>query len=655
MPYIGRTPVPRIGDVIDDTTPQLGGDLDANGAQIQWSKGADVVAATALPILTDGNYFDVTGTTAITSINATGGAGTLIKLHFDSTPIITHEATNLILPGGENITAAAGDEAEFIEYAAGKYRCTNYSKANGEAVVGAGVLKGTAFPSPVSAEGTLFYKTDTDILYISNGTQFNLVSNANPSTTGGTVTITALPESGTFSYNLGIDFTDDVDTDAQLTYTLESGTMPSGCTLPTSGNSAFTGTASDVASNTNYTWVIKATDTSGGTATQNYQQTINTVAATVTGGTVSITEIDSGTSASYDVDNNFTWGATGAAFSAYSLQSGTLPNGTSLNTSTGVISGTTSSASTFNFTIRGVDTDGDNVDQTYSWVIATPPFGATGGNITTPTIGGTNYKVHTFLSSATGASGFVPNTTGTVDILVIAGGGGGSGGSGGGGGAGGYVYSTSVSVSATQYNVSVGAGGAAGIGSSGSGSNGINSSIGSLTTTAIGGGGGVVGGPGNSGGSGGGGAQPNYSGGSGTSGQGYAGGTGSGAYHPWGHGGGGGAGAAGQDYNTGTGGIGIQNNIDGNNYYWAGGGGGGAHNGSSTYWSDGGLGGGGGGGGYQDQGVGGGSALNSGANPVSEHGGAGGTNTGGGGGGGSGGAHNGGAGGSGIVIVRYTI
>ena len=125
-----------IASLLADTTPQLGGDLDCNGAQIQWSQGADVASATALAVLTDGNYFDVTGTTTITSINTTGGVGTLIKLHFDGALTLTHDATDLILPGGANITTAAGDEAEFIEYATGDYRCTNYSKASGAAVVG---------------------------------------------------------------------------------------------------------------------------------------------------------------------------------------------------------------------------------------------------------------------------------------------------------------------------------------------------------------------------------------------------------------------------------------------------------------------------------------------------------------------------------------
>jgi len=286
---------------------------------------------------------------------------------------------------------------------------------------------GTAVPvfaaePPVATEGSLYYNSTSDIFYICNGTQWNLVSNANPSTTGGTRTIDALSEGGTFSYDLGDDFTDDVDTDAQLTYALESGTLPSGCTLPTTGNSAFTGTASVVSSNTNYTWTIKVTDTSGGTATQDYQQTINTVAPTVTGGTVTISSVSEGGSASYDVDTDFTFG-TGSTFSAYSLQSGSLPSGTSLATATGVISGTAgnvSSNTAYTFTIRGTDTDGDTVDQSYSWTINTITPTSTGGTVTisnTSEGASASYDVDTNFSYPTGStfsayslqSGSLPN------------------------------------------------------------------------------------------------------------------------------------------------------------------------------------------------------------------------------------------------------
>ena len=118
-----------LDNIVEDSTPQLGGDLDCNGSQVQWSKGADVASASALPVLTDGNYFDVTGTTGITSINTTGGAGTLIKLHFDGVVTLTHHATDLVLAGEANFTTAAGDELEFVEYDAGKYRMTGWSLA----------------------------------------------------------------------------------------------------------------------------------------------------------------------------------------------------------------------------------------------------------------------------------------------------------------------------------------------------------------------------------------------------------------------------------------------------------------------------------------------------------------------------------------------
>ncbi|MCK5607966.1 hypothetical protein KAR91_39160, partial [Candidatus Pacearchaeota archaeon] len=48
---------------------------------ISFSKGSDIASASAITIGSDGNYFDITGTTAITSID-TVGIGTIVKLHF---------------------------------------------------------------------------------------------------------------------------------------------------------------------------------------------------------------------------------------------------------------------------------------------------------------------------------------------------------------------------------------------------------------------------------------------------------------------------------------------------------------------------------------------------------------------------------------------
>ena len=493
-----------------------------------------------------------------------------------------------------------------------------------------GALTTTAASAPtVGAKGELFYNTAENKLYVSNGTAWTRVSNDAPSSTGGTVVISTLNEGATFSYNLGTNFTDDSNTDAELTYSLESGTLPGGATLPTAGNSAMTGTVGNVSSNTVYTFSIRATDAAGATATQDYQQQINTVVATTTGGTVTISSVNEGSSASYDVNTNFTFTA-GSAFSAYSLASGTLPSGLSLNTSTGVISGTmgTVSADTaYSFSIRGTDTDGDTVDQGYSWTII-EPFSATGGTITTYS----GYRVHTFTSS--GAITF--NKSGTVDVLVVAGGGAG-GTNGGGGGAGGYRLVTNNTVASGSLTVTIGSGGSGKSYSCALGYSGNNSVFNGITSNGGGVGGSCAAGA--SGGSGGGGGYTGtniaVAGGSGTSGQGNNGGIGNSTTA--GYGGGGGAGAVGQG-GTGAnaGGVGLQNNYrTGSNIYYAGGGGGGRQQGSPA--GSGGTGGG-----------GNGNTVEQTAYHAT-------VNTGGGGGGSGGGSGVSGNGGSGIVVIRYAV
>jgi hypothetical protein len=328
--------------------------------------------------------------------------------------------------------------------------------------------------------------------------------------------------------------------------------------------------------------------------------------------------------------------------------------------------------------------------------ITPPPSGdypiATGGSISTLTVGNDIYAVHRFTS--VGSQTFTVTTPGsealgsnTLEYMVI--GGGGSGGSdmGGGGGAGGYLAGTITAVAGT-YTVVVGAGGSgnnSGIGNRRGFEGGSSSLVGGGTNlVAFGGGGGAsnhdrgnnpAGGLNNgqtvgSGGGcsgGGGGAQDNrnpdgaYGGsrrGTGTPGQGFEGGTGSGTWYP---GSGGGAGGPGRS-NPPTGGPGVQNSILGPAYWWAGGGGG--SNYSAFQDNRGGRGGGGGGSpnNFDNRGLdglntaspGNGGNINSQTNVP---GGNAAPNTGSGGGGGSHYNSNnfGGAGGSGIVVIRYKI
>lgn len=124
-----------LSNIVEDLTPQLGGVLDTNGQQVGWSKGADVASASSLVLGTDGNEFDITGATTITSI-ATLGVGTVVVLHFDSNVALLHDPINFILPSAGNIAALAGDIATFYEYAAADWRCIAYTRANGEAISG---------------------------------------------------------------------------------------------------------------------------------------------------------------------------------------------------------------------------------------------------------------------------------------------------------------------------------------------------------------------------------------------------------------------------------------------------------------------------------------------------------------------------------------
>ncbi len=138
--WVAFTAGASIASLVEDTTPQLGGPLDANSQQIRWSKGADVASAGALTLGADGNSFDITGTTAITSIG-TFGVGTTVILRFDDALTLTHHATDLILPGGANITTAAGDIAIFTEYATGDWRCVSYQVAATAPGAGGGGLE----------------------------------------------------------------------------------------------------------------------------------------------------------------------------------------------------------------------------------------------------------------------------------------------------------------------------------------------------------------------------------------------------------------------------------------------------------------------------------------------------------------------------------
>jgi hypothetical protein len=339
----------------------------------------------------------------------------------------------------------------------------------------------------------------------------------------------------------------DIDGGSSVTYTVVSGSLPSGITLSSSGVFTGTPTTSQVSAS------IRATDSGGNYVDRTFLFNKKPVWVTT-----SLAQATQGSAYSQTLS-----AGDETSISSYTLVSGTLPTGLSLNTSTGAITGTPSSGNgNSNLTFRATDSNGGTQDKVL-------------------TIGTLTYFDFTANGSWTAPAGIS-----SVTALVVAGGGGGAYGSyggHGGGGAGGVQYTTSLTVTpTTTYAITIGGGG-------GSSTSGSPSSIGSVlvstgggrgggnsttnsnggTTTAASGGSGGGGGGDSGAGSASSGAWRNA--GSGISGQGNSGGS---VTDGFAGGGGGGKGSAGS---SGSGGNGASYTIAGITYNVGGGGFGGAN------------------------------------------------------------------------------
>lgn len=182
---------PKLAALSDDAAPVLGGTLDTNGNQIKESKGSDVASAVDLALGSDGNYFDITGTTGINTIN-TLGVGTQVVLQFDDSLTLTHSAS-LILPTAANIITETGDHAIFREISTGVWKCIAYHRADGT-ILNENYRDYKSIASPSYLEGRTFYSADdkalslyTDIAGVTHnlGQEFFVRVKNN---TGGTIT-----------------------------------------------------------------------------------------------------------------------------------------------------------------------------------------------------------------------------------------------------------------------------------------------------------------------------------------------------------------------------------------------------------------------------------------------------------------------------------
>jgi hypothetical protein len=109
----GATAMTSLGGIVTDTTPQLGGFLDANSKFISHAQGANIASVagdTNIWANFDGNTVHITGTNAITDFGTPKSAGDSMWVIFDAAASVVDSAT-ITVAGNTNYQAAANDLA----------------------------------------------------------------------------------------------------------------------------------------------------------------------------------------------------------------------------------------------------------------------------------------------------------------------------------------------------------------------------------------------------------------------------------------------------------------------------------------------------------------------------------------------------------------
>jgi hypothetical protein len=143
-------------------------------------KGADVASAAVLTLGSDGNFFDITGTTTITHlVNTNWTAGARVTLQFDGACTVTHNSgtdtstnVSLLLRGAVNMTTAAGDRLVL------EYNGTNWLEVS-RTTVGQQIFAnrfGFAQGANVASAGTLTLGSDGNVFLLTGTTAIDYIT-----------------------------------------------------------------------------------------------------------------------------------------------------------------------------------------------------------------------------------------------------------------------------------------------------------------------------------------------------------------------------------------------------------------------------------------------------------------------------------------------
>lgn len=245
-----------------------------------------------------------------------------------------------------------------------------------------GEISGTA-PAVGSDTDVTFSITASDTFGNSASRSFTITTtngSVSWSTAGGS--LGDVEEGDAFSITVSATTT----TDGTISYSVTSGSLPSGLSLNTS-TGAITGTASEVGSDTESSFTLTASDTFGNSATRNFLITVTngSVSWSTAGG--SLGSVEEGSAFSRTLSATTTTSGT----ISYSVTTGSLPGGLSLNSATGAITGTANSVGAdtdSDFTVTASDTFGNSATRDFTITVTNIPartvtltvYGAQGGS-----------------------------------------------------------------------------------------------------------------------------------------------------------------------------------------------------------------------------------------------------------------------------------
>src|SRR6185312_2159900 len=286
-------------------------------------------------------------TIAVTCITSTGQVGVAYSSAFvasGGTAPYTYSITAGALPGGLTLNPATG------------------------AVTG----------TPTTAGTFNFTVTATDS---TEGHAATTSSNCSIVISPPTIAVTCITSTGTVGTPYSSAFVASGGT-APYTYAITAGALPAGLTLnPATG--AVSGTPTSAGT---FNFTVTATDSTGGTAAT----TSSNCSIVIAPPTISVTGIASTGTVGTPYSSAFV-ASGGTAPYTYAITAGALPAGLTLNPATGAVSGTPTSAGTFNFTVTATDSTGGTAATTSSncsIVIAPPTISVTGiastGTVGTP-------------------------------------------------------------------------------------------------------------------------------------------------------------------------------------------------------------------------------------------------------------------------------